>query len=162
MNAVDKKAKSRNQSIFEFFEVLQVEWLCADLRSRIYPRLKDKEYWRRVKVGKQQTIENIAEKNKLPTIFSDSDMKEALERRLYREKGCPIFVYRDEDQRKAQERLDLLYYYNKGTEVRVEYFGEVRVAKIDDYTPYSSTVSVKLVDQDLYLDFNINEVTRIL
>lgn len=157
---VVKKLKSRNQSIFEFFETLQVEWLCADLRSRIYPKIKDKEYWKRVKDGKQQTIENIAEKNKLPTVFTDQDLLSALEARIYRSKGYPIFAYRNEEQRQLQEPLDLLYYYNKGVEVRCEIFGETKVGKVESYIPYNQVMQVRFIDT--VRDLAVDEVTRIL
>jgi len=158
---VVKKPKSRNQSIFEYFETLQIEWLCADLRTRIYPKLKDKAHWGKVKDGKRQTIENIAEKNKgLPTIFTDQDLRSDLESRIYREKGYPIFSYRDEEQRQLQEPLDLMYYYNKDIDVRCELYGEVKVGKVDSYVPYSRNIAVKIGDQ--VITFSVDEVTRIL
>lgn len=156
---MDRK-KSRKQTVYEFFQTLQVEWIVADLRSRIYPQVSDKAYWTKVKDGKRVIIDNIAEKNFLPTIFVDSEMKRALENKVYRDKGIPSFMYKDEDHERIQKPLDLTYYYAKGVDVRFELYGEQRVGKVKSYVPFAATITVTFEDKDLSIA--TEEVTRII
>lgn len=157
---MDKKSKSRKQTVYEFFQTLQIEWIVADLRSRIYPQSSDKAFWSKVKQGKQVIIENIAEKNLLPTIFTDSEMKRALENTVYREKGVPKFLYKNEDHERIQKPLDLAYYYAKETDVRFEVFGDQKVGKVKSYIPFASTIVVAYDDQEISLP--VDEVTRVI
>jgi hypothetical protein len=154
------KSKSRNQSTYEFFETLQVEYLNAELRVKIYPKLKDKEYWKKVCEGKKATILDIANRNRLPTVFDDDQLEQALKQRIYRNESYPIFVYRNEDHKNNQEYYDLLYYYNKGAEVRFEYFGEVKVGRVKDYRPFSKEILLSFDDKEDRLP--VSKVTRIL
>lgn len=156
---MDKK-KTRKQSVYEFFQTLQVEWIVADLRSRIYPQPSDKAFWTKVKEGKKQIIENIAEKNFLPTIFVDSEMKRALENKVYRDKGVPSFLYKDDNQQRIQEPLDLTYYYAKDADVRFELYGEQKVGKVKSYIPFSPTIIITYEEKDLSIP--TSEVTRII
>src|SRR5215210_2726524 len=89
-----KREKSRHLSILDFFETLQVEYILADLRHKIYPRLKDKAYWERVKLGKRATIEKLATKNSLPSIFTDKEMLSVFDKKVYRDVSYPLFTYR--------------------------------------------------------------------
>lgn len=155
-----KKSKSRNLSVYEYFNVLQLEWIVADLRIRLYPKKKDKEYWAKVREGKRVIIESIAEKNHLPTIFSDGEMKTSFEAKIYLPEGVPNFVYKDEDNRKAQEPFDLIYYFSKGSEVRYDWYGDVRVGKIKSYVPFADTLAVEYEGADVTLD--VKKVSRIL
>ena len=134
--------KSRSLSKYEYFQILQLEWIVADLRFRIYHNEKDKEYWDKVKEGKRVKIEDIGEVNRLPTIFSDQEMLADLQRKIYRTKGHPNFLYKDEKDREIQEPLDLLNYYRAGIDVRYEIDDEVIVGKIKAYLVYAPTITV--------------------
>lgn len=157
-----KQPKSRHLSTLEFYENLQVEFIVADLRHKIYPKLKDKAYWGRVKEGKKQTIEKLAERNALPSIFTDPAMLREFEKKIYRDQSHPLFTYRDEMHEMEQSYLDLKYYYNIGAEVRVDMDGDVSVGKVSkEYIPYKDVsvfVSIKGVENK----YNIKQVTRIL
>jgi hypothetical protein len=154
--------KSRSLTVYQFFQMLQVEWLVADLRSRIYPKAKDKEYWNKVKEGKKKKIEGIADKNHLPTIFTDEEMKRIFELKIYNDKGIANFHYKDEAQREAQEPLDLTYYYSKGTEVRFDIFGEQKIGIVKSYLPYKETLTVMEPIEVVKYLVPTREVTRIL
>lgn len=156
-----KKEKTRKLSVYEFFQILQIEWIIADLRVRIYPLETDKIYWNKVKEGKRRIIDNIAEKNMLPTIFVDDEMKRALEHKVYRDKGIPNFLYRDEENKQKQEPLDLIYYYIKGADVRFEYFGELKIGKIKSYIPPNTYCLIEYEDSK-ELKVELTEVTRIV
>lgn len=156
-----KKEKSRHLSVYQFFQILQLEWIVADLRSKIYPKKKDKEYWNKVKEGKEKIFEQIAEKNHLPTIFSDEEMRRLLEMEVYKPQGLPNFLYKNDENRGAQEPFDLTYYYSKGAEVRFDVFGEQKIGKVKSYLPYQFTIIVTSLEGE---DFTvrIESVTRIL
>lgn len=155
-----KKSKTRDLSPYEYFQVLQTEWISADIRVRIYPNKRDKAYWTKVKEGKRQRIEAFAEKNHLPTIFTDEEMKRVFESKVYGESGVPHFVYKDDESKRAQRPFDLLYYYYKDAEIRFDFYGETKVGKIKSYTLDSPTVTITCNNVDLVKD--INDITRIL
>lgn len=156
---MQSKDKSRSLSAYQFYQILQQEWLSADLRSRLYPK-KDKEYWNKVKEGKEKIINQIAEKNHLPTIFIDEEMKRIFELQMYGIEGIPKFSYKNEADRLKQEPLDLTYYFSKGAEVRCEVYGEQKIGLIRSYQPYSDTVAVTV--DNAVVKFPVNKVTRIL
>lgn len=156
----NRKEKSRHLSIYQYFEILQIEWLVADLRFRIAVKAKDKEFWKKVKEGKKQTFEAIADRNSLPTLFTDSDLKAALEKRIYECEGLPNFHYKDEAAKQIQGYWDQLHYYRPSTEVRFELFGEVRVGTIDKYHPNAEKIKIKYDGETL--EVPTKEVSRIL
>lgn len=154
--------EERKLSTYQYFEILQVEWLVADLRCRIFTAEKDKSFWHRVREGKRVKIESIAEKNKLPTIFTDDDLRRDLENRIYNDYSYPNFHYKDEAHKQAQGYWDLLNYYAKGVEVRYEYCDEVKVGTIIDYTPLAKEIRVQCIktkDLDTAL---VSKTVRIL
>lgn len=160
--AQEKKVlKSRHLSILDFIETLQLEYIVADLRHKIYPKLKDKAYWGRVKEGKKATIQKLAEKNMLPSIFTDEEMLRTLEQKVYRPVSYPLFTYRDDNHKMEQEYYDFLYYYLKGADVRVDDNGEVLVGKITkEYVPFNTQIFVSIAGVER--KFHYNTVTRIL
>lgn len=133
----------RKLSTYQYFEILQVEWLVVDLRCRVFTNEKDQAYWRRVREGKRVKIESIADKNRLPTIFSDDDLKRDLEKRIYNDYSYPNFHYKDESYKQAQGYWDLLNYYSKESEVRYEICDEVKVGVVLDYTPFSKEIRIQ-------------------
>lgn len=155
-----KKEKSRHQSTFEYFEILQLEWFSADLRAKIYPRIKDKNFWKKVREGKEITIQDIATRNSLPSIFDDDQLEQALRKKVYRDESYPNFIYKNADHQLTQEYYDLLYYYNQGAEVRFEVYGEMMVGKVKDYKPFSKNLTVIFEGKEEILP--ISKVTRIL
>lgn len=157
-----KKEKSRNLSIYEFFEILQKEYVCAILRLKIYTKVKDKEYWKKVAEGKKATIENIAEKNHLPSIFTDKDLERDIDKKVIRDFGLPNFIYKNEDHKLAQEYYDLLYYYKRGAEVRFELYGETKVGVVKSYKPYQNSIVITTKDTKEDVTYTIDKVTRIL
>lgn len=157
---MESKKKSRDLSIYQYYQVLQMEWLTADLRYRLYPK-KDKEYWNRVKEGKSKIINQIADKNHLPTIFIDDEMKRIFEFNFLGDEGLPKFIYKNEVDKMKQEPLDLIYYYNKGSEVRYDCFGEQKIGKIANYQPFKNTIQIEDESGIINL-FDIKTVTRIL
>jgi hypothetical protein len=151
---------SRPLTPYQFFEVVQIEYICAVLRSRIYVAKKDKEYWSRVAEGKKRKVEEIATRNHLPSIFTDSDLNDTLEKRVFIEGSHPAFVYRDEKHKVDQEYYDLYFYYGKGREVRFLHEDEMVVGKITQYKVFGKTIKVEYKGEELTL--NTSDVSRIL
>lgn len=157
-----KRTKSRHLPILDFYEILQLEWICAGLRRKIYPRIKDKNYWERVQVGKKETILKLAEKNSLPSIFDDETMLRTFEKKIYKESSYPNFVYKDENNKHEQEFYDLQNYYLQGSDVRVLIDGDIKLGKISKaFIPYKDfNVSVTIEGKEGQYSTSI--VTRIL
>ena len=155
------KKKSRYLTPFQYFETIQLEYICADLRSKIYIKKQDRDFWKKVSEGKRVTIEKISDRNHLPNIFTDSDLLSSLERRIYRDETYPIFIYKDEEQKLSQEYLDLLYYYYEGVEVRfVNEVGESCIGKVKKYKPFSS--SIVLLYNNTEVETKVSSTRRIL
>lgn len=162
--------KGRRLTTYQYFEALQVEWVVANLRTKIYRSPKDKEYWTRVKENKKVKIEEISNRNSLPNIFTDTSFREEIERRVFNEYSFPNFHYKDEDHKLTQGYYDLLYYYFIGSEVTYNYFGETKVGRIAIYTPFEPhCFVVDLKDEEngdevssLPMKVDINCVKRIL
>lgn len=152
----------RKLSTYQYFEILQLEWLIADLRCRIFANEKDQSYWHRVREGKRVKIESIAEKNRLPTIFSDNDLKRDLENRIFNDYSYPNFHYKDEAHKQSQGYWDLLNYYSKGVEVRYEFCDEVRVGTVIDYTPLAKEIRVQCIKSKDIDTALVSKTVRIL
>lgn len=159
MHTEQKKQSTKKLSVYELFQILQIEWIVADLRARIYPN-DIKPYWNRVKEGKKKRINDIAEKNSLPTIFTDEEMKRILEKKVYQPQGIPVFRYTDIEHEKMQQPLDLIYYYSKDATVRFEEFGIQKVGKIKSFVPPNDYCMVEYEDKTQKM--LLSEVTRIL
>lgn len=114
--------KSRHISLFEFFEQLQLEYLVAELRAKIYTKTKDKRFWKdRVMVGKREKIDDIIGRNvSLVSIFNNDEERKRLSSLIYPDFGLPNFFYRDEEQRLELEIKDFYNYFKKNSEVLVK------------------------------------------
>jgi hypothetical protein len=160
---IDKKPKSRIIPIYEFFEILQLEWICADLRYKIYKRPNDKSYWKKVCDGKKNTIENIAIKNNLPTIFNDEDLYQHLKGSIYKDTSLPNFMYKDNENKINQGHWDIYYYYYRGSDVRFDLFGESKVGNIKLFDTLNPTLVIVTIKGDtVEYSLPIEKVTRIL
>jgi hypothetical protein len=121
----EETRKSREQKFYEFFRSLQLEYIVAELRYKIYPqgdrKLKSQEIMRM----KRDKIFDIAIRNDFNTIFEDIVIGckklycPALKKELYEEVlpevGCPNFIYRDEKHKEQLEKFDHRCYYSVGS-----------------------------------------------
>lgn len=120
-------------SLVEFFEVVQKEYIVAELRSRIFPSEKDKNFWRKVMKDKEKKILDISDRNSLPNIIEDRETRKDFYKRVCGEYGYPNFIYKDDEQRLGSgfhpglEELDFTYYYNLNAEVKM---GDNKLFKI--------------------------------
>lgn len=114
--------KTRDLPLLDFFSQLQLEYVVAGLRYRIYKREKDKAFWKdRVMVGKRQKIEDISERNpNLMTIFNSQSEMQRFKDMVYKPWGLPDFYYRDKEQRAELEIKDILNYFAHNQEFLVK------------------------------------------
>lgn len=115
-----EKQKSRQLSFIEFFKNLQREYIIAELRYKIYPKEKDKNYYKnREMAGKRATIDNISIRNNLKSIFSDPNLYRQYHDEMIGEWGLPCFLYRDTADRERRRRQDIINYFYRGSVVSV-------------------------------------------
>jgi len=116
-----EKVKTRDLHIYDFLEMLQVEYVSAELRAKIYPNIKDKAYYRdRVMYFKKQKIEDICERNPgLPNIFNNDGERRRIYDMIYNDWGMPNFHYKDQDHKDQFEDQDFDNYFMKDCTVRI-------------------------------------------
>lgn len=158
--------KSKDLSITNYLDVLQREYLVAEIRHKIYPKISDKTYWERVMDGKRQKIDDICFRNRISSIFDNDGEKKRLYLEVYNEMGLPNFIYKDDEQRLGNgefpglEETDITNYYAEGSEVRVDYEGKRAFGKITEFDYLNNLVFVDLEGTEYECD--PKTVTRIL
>ena len=159
------KEKTRHLPIYDFLEVLQSEYIQAELRRKIYRKDKDKKYYQRVMDKKKIKIEDLANRNGLPSIFTSKEKLEKVKDALYNHgETYPKFFYKDDVERLELEFKDFINYYSRGSEVKVLVDkDEVKVGKIH-ISPQkdSGSISIKLRGEEDPKLVLIDYVTRIL
>lgn len=149
--------KTRDLTRLEYFEQLQLEYLVAELRGKIYPSVRDKKYYReRVMPGKRHIIEEIAFRNNLPSIFTSQQVLRDFYQKIYA-KPFPLFLYRSNEERERLFPQDFENYYSSGEFMLIdkpEVFGLI-VSHDDSYVILNT-------NQGENLRFPINKVRRIL
>ena len=108
---------NRRISLPDYFTQLQLEYISYKLRSLIYKRDLDISKFCSICKGKKEKIEQIAYRNKLPSIFSSESQKEKYLKRFFGDGGFPDFKYRDEYQEKVKGKWDKLYFFVEGGKV---------------------------------------------
>ena len=116
-----KKYKNRDQSILEFFDALQKEYLVAQIRSKIYPKAKDRRYYKnRVMEGKRRSIMQISERNNIPSIFTSTTTLDMISGIVTPEWGLPLFTYKNDETKEWMENLDRCNYFSPNSEVAIQ------------------------------------------
>ncbi len=85
--------ETRNINPVEFLEALQKEFICLDIRSKIYPSKGDRIYFRKLLDTKRETILRIAGRNRLDNIFKQSNEYMRVFHEVVPEYGFPNFIY---------------------------------------------------------------------
>lgn len=143
-----KDNKTRNQSLYEYLESLQLEFIQAELRRKIYTRPKDKKFQEKLLERKKIKIVDISERNNLPNIFTTTAEYERFYNRIHNVDGYPNFIYANQEQRDEFEMRDFINYYSINSEVRVtEEDQEVRIGTILG-TPENGMVKVQVRGED--------------
>jgi hypothetical protein len=152
--------KTRDIPLYEYFSKLQEEYICAELRHKIYPKPKDKTYWKeKVMIGKKKKIEDIALRNCLKSIFTSDEIRDKYYNKVFNKIGYPNFVYKDEQERELLELSDLQNYYHNGSEVRIGDDGEM-IGKVCDLD-LNRLVATVFIDNKKE-QYTLRNLTRIL
>lgn len=138
--------KSRDISIGEYLNRLQIEYIIYELRSKIYPASEDKEKFKQIMYFKKIKIEDISEKNDLDSIFTSTLVKKNLIDNLFKDKFVP-----DDFHGK-----DKYYYLFKGS----EFSYEGKIVKLLSYDLQYETALVEL--DSVKKTLNLVDIRRIL
>lgn len=161
--------KNRNISIAQYLETLQKEYLVAEIRNKIYPKISDKKFWKKVMLGKKEKIEDICFRNNIKSIFDDVEIKKRVYSEVYNESGLPNFSYKDDAQRFGEgtfpglEETDIKNYYSIDSDVKVGTSEEYELGKISMTNHDCSKIFVLFNDSTITPDwYEADLVTRIL
>jgi hypothetical protein len=160
MESIKTKVKTRDLSVFQFFELLQLEYIVLELRKKIYPSLSDQSYYERVMKQKREKIEDIGAKNYLPSIFSDQEVKKHKYNQIYNQFGLPNFIYKDEEQKQKYSLLDKKYYYLPESEVRIMIDADFKIGKIIS-VDFNKDKSIVIVEGEKF-EVDLEHIGRIL
>lgn len=164
--------KTRDLSVLQLFEILQLEYIVCEIRYKIYPvsitnrggtvvYLRD--YWKKIMEGKKERILDIAKRKFLPCIFDDNRIKEDFRNKIIPKIGYPKFIYKDSTQQLIQEKWDLHNYYARNCDVRViNNEGKTLVGNIVYVNFNEKIVKVAIKDSEIIESFDFDVVTRIL
>lgn len=125
----DGKRKSRDQKFYDYFIILQKEYIVAELRKKIYPDVTGKKKSEEIMAGKKKKVFDMSIKNSIGTIFPDLKLgikslyDESLRIKLYEEvygDHYPNFIYRDKNQEDKLGKKDRNCYFMLGSEFTFE------------------------------------------
>lgn len=105
---------ARSLSVAGYFHVIQREYLMAEFRRKIYFSPKDKRYFSRVMEFKREKICDIANRNKLTSIFTSPEKMRDVRAELFDPLNRPMF---------AMSPKDWMNYYSVNSDF--SYRGEV-------------------------------------
>lgn len=88
---------ARSLSVAEYFYVIQREYLMAEFRRKIYFSPKDKRYFSRVMEFKREKIHDIANRNKLTSIFTSPEKMRDVKAELFDSLNRPMFAMSPKD-----------------------------------------------------------------
>ena len=122
--------KSRDLDFYEYFIILQKEYIVAELRSMIYEDEAGISKSFEIMKGKKEKIKDISIQNSFKTIFEDiqigsiilhdENLKKRLYGEIYNNKGFPNFIYRDEEHENNLKRKDYFNYYKLGSKMTTD------------------------------------------
>lgn len=140
--------KNRNLSVAEYFLIIQKEYLIAEFRKKIYFSKNDKIYYQRVMDGKKNKINDIAKRNRLDSIFNNSEKMEEMRAELFDKLGKPKF---------EMSPTDIENYYAIGNEF--SFRGDIWIL---DQIKEDGTLTLYSAKLQQYEDAKKENVCRIL
>ena len=140
--------KNRNLSVAEYFLIIQKEYLIAEFRKKIYFSKNDKIYYQRVMDGKRNKINDIAKRNRLDSIFNNSEKMEEMRAELFDKLGKPKF---------EMSPTDIENYYASGNEF--SFRGDIWIL---DQIKEDGTLTLYSAKLQQYEDAKKENVCRIL
>ena len=127
---------------------MQKEYLIAEFRKKIYFSKNDKIYYQRVMDGKKNKINDIAKRNRLDSIFNNSEKMEEMRAELFDKLGKPKF---------EMSPTDIENYYASGNEF--SFRGDIWIL---DQIKEDGTLTLYSAKLQQYEDAKKENVCRIL
>jgi len=106
--------ESRHISVYDYLQALQQEYICLEIRNKIYVHKNDRDYFKKLMDKKSDNILALAKKNRLPCIFDDEAEYMGAWNKIVPEYGLPHFIYNIHNV--SPKQLEFPY---KGTVVQV-------------------------------------------
>lgn len=154
--------KTGRLSRLEYLDVLQNEYVVAELRKKIYPKKKDRDYLTRVLEGKKEKIQNICMKDGLPSIFTNDRVRQSFYNGVYGDIGYPDFHYKDAENKEEFYEKDFHYYYWSGSDFKVNEQGEIKTGKLVSIDRDKSIAHIKLKGDSETRPFMMEFISRIV
>lgn len=155
--------KDKNQSILEFFEVLQLEYFICEIRKKIYISQKDKNYYKRVMDFKKNKIEDLSLKNGIPSIFSDEELRIDFIKKTYPKLGLPEFIKCYNNTKLAiWTENDNNHYYLTGKDIKIVIDDTILVGVLEKVDLKNCFGIVKIRKESNQRTIFLKEITRIL
>lgn len=121
--------KDKDQEILDFLDVLQKEYIAAEIRSKVYRKPKDRKYYKKVMNLKKTKIQDISFRNGLSDIFSDTTTLNKYRENFYNW-GLPEFPYRDKSHQDQYFKFDVTNYFSNNADIIVNKKGKELQGKI--------------------------------
>lgn len=153
--------KNRDIPLTDFYTNLQLEYLSYYMRGKIYKRQEDLKKFSDICEKKREKIEGLSRKNCLPSIFNNKTYRERYLNLFIGEFGLPQFQYRDDYQRKIKGMWDKKYYFNEGTNVKVNVDGVVDVGVVINNDYENGMVTVRLSMDKSEIELLYDNVQRV-
>ena len=152
-----------NKSVYQLFETLQFEYEVCILRSKIYPIVKHKEYWKDTAEKKKEKILDIAKRNNLPCIFDNEQIRKTFREKVYSDTGLPNFYYPDFQKQEQQKYWDTVNYFRVDSEVKFYDMGFAKVGTVKSIDLKNNKIVIKYTNTegDCECQVNFNQASRI-
>lgn len=149
-----QQVKSRDLSILDFLKVLTDEYFLAEMRSKTYKRKSDRNYWLKVCRFKKDKIEDIALRNRLPSIFNNQDLYVS---------SIDSYFPKGEICQLIKNSKDLRSYYSIDADVTISLpSGVVETGRIEDVDLSKGHVWVCHLDNQESKQYRLHQIRRIL
>lgn len=144
--------KDRDISILDFFKALQREYICLEIRSKIYISKNDKDYFRKLMDKKKEAIKVLAGKNDLKNIIEHDEEYLRVWKEIVPKFGFPKLIYNIGKLTDAQ-----LSFPYAGTAVKAgKKYGMCHKVNFD-----SNTIDVVMAGDALPTRFDKKEIKRL-
>ncbi len=143
--------KDRDQTVSQFLDSLQQEYFISEIRSKIYPKEKDKRYYKKLMKYKREKIEKIQSMHSLLTIFNSEELRNEYIHCIYPDVGLPKFDMNEQDIRN---------YFSNGSLVKINENGTIKTGIIMSSDLKNNIIAVKLRGDSKSRPFICSQITR--
>lgn len=141
----------RHLSQIDYLDILQWEYFVNMFKSKIYTKLNDRNFYKKVMSHKKDKILDLSRKNYLPNVFDDKELFEKYRALIFPKQGITSSMKLTDEE--------IAYYYSKDSDVRINQDDSVLLGKIS--SSEGSHVKVKIRGTDEIKPFLKTAVTRI-